>query len=427
VESTSWRSLPTIDGVDYEIDPRTDCDLILIPGEPEPSAIGRLLSEANSPAPVIIARSETLGTRADLVLSDWSAPSLVAAIRSLEPLTARVAELPRLPGGSERNGLSALALALTRNCSLAPLFRADEPALVAYPLLFGIGNARGVLEELAGAGMLRRQFFERFHVCHHCTSSRLHAREVCMQCRSSHLEEQSLIHHYRCGWQAVQTSFEVDDVYVCPKCRRELRHFGVDYDKPGTITCCKSCNETMTEPNVELLCLDCGRSTSGDLASSIDWYDYHLLPDGIAAVKNGSLWGEGAADDARRERKLRDFKLLVNHSLAVARRTGRPLSAARLTIDTAELIGSIGERGAAAVCELARDVARQHIREYDLSATLPDAVLVCMPETDDEAARLVIDRIQRAIIVAVRPKFTIKVEVFPLSQVEQLFEGYPRP
>jgi hypothetical protein len=83
VESRSWRSLPALEGVDYGLDPRAGSDLILVPGDSEPSAVGRLLGQSNSPAPVIISHSQTLGARADLVLSDWSASSLLAAIHSL--------------------------------------------------------------------------------------------------------------------------------------------------------------------------------------------------------------------------------------------------------------------------------------------------------------------------------------------------------
>jgi hypothetical protein len=261
VEGGSWRSLPALGGVDYDPDPRADYDLILLPSNADPSAIGRLLGQANSPAPVIISRYETLGARADLVLSDWSAQSLSTAILSVMPVVTRVSELPRKPLGPDRNGLSALALAYTRDCSLAPLLRPDDPAVVAYPLLSGVSNAQDILEELADAGLLRRRFFERLHICQHCDSSRLHAREVCLKCHSSQLTEQSLIHHYECGYQAVQTSFEAGNAYICPKCRRELRHYGVDYDKPGKVMCCNACGDTMTEPEVEFLCLDCHRSS----------------------------------------------------------------------------------------------------------------------------------------------------------------------
>jgi hypothetical protein len=421
VQSSFGQSLPDLVGVDYELDLRADYDLILLPEEAEGSAIGRLLAQATSPAPVIISRSQALGARADLVLSDWSAPSLSAAILSVKALVTRVSELPRLALGPDRNGLSALTLAYTRDCSLAPLLRPDEPAAVAYPLLFGFGSARTMLEELADAGMLRRKFFERLHTCQHCDSSRLHAREVCVKCHSSHLVEQSLVHHYACGFQAIQPAFESDNALVCPKCRKELRHYGVDYDKPGKVICCKSCGDTMTDPEAEFLCLDCYRSTSGDHAGYRDWYEYGLLPDGISAAKSGRL-PSADAEDRRLGRTLRDFRLLVRHNLTAAKCTGRPLSAARLNIDITDLTTKVGPRGIAPVCELVRDVAVQNLREHDIVAVLPDALLVCMPETDEAAAKVAVDHIQRAITAAVRPKLNMTVEIFPGLQIDKLLK-----
>src|SRR6266851_4040986 len=367
VDGGSWRSLPALGGVDYDPDPRADYDLILLPSDADLSAIGR-------------------------------------------------------PLGPDRNGLSALALAYTRDCSLAPLLRPDDPAVVAYPLLSGVSNAQDILEELTDAGLLRRRFFERLHICQHCDSSRLHAREVCLKCHSSHLTEQSLIHHYECGYQAVQTSFEAGNTYICPKCRRELRHYGVDYDKPGKVMCCNACGDTMTEPEVEFLCLDCHRSTSGDHARFRDWYEYDLLPDGIVAVKSGRLPTADSVDDAGRGRTLRDFKLLVTHSVSVAKRTGRPLCAARLTVDTTDLANKIGQRGAVSVCEMLRDVAVQSLREQDIAATLGDTVLVCMPETDEAAGKVAADHIQRAIFAAVRPKLKMTVEIFSAPQIDQFLK-----
>jgi hypothetical protein len=422
IESSSWRSLPDLVAVDYELDPRSEYDLILLPDEVQSSGLGRLLGQATSPAPVIISRSQALGGRADLVLTDWSAATLSAAILSLKPLVTRVSELPRLPLGPDRNGRSALALAYTRDRSLAPSLRPDESAAVTYPLLFGFNKARDILEELAEAGMLRRRFFERLHICQYCDSSRLHAREVCVKCHSSHLAEQSLVHHYACGYQAIQPAFESGNALICPKCRKELRHYGVDYDKPGKVMCCKCCGDTMTEPEVEFLCLDCCRSTSGDHTGYRDWYEYDLLPNGVSAVKSGHL-PSAAPEDARSGSSLRDFRLLLAHSLSVAKYTGRPLSAARLTVDATDLAAKVGQRGVPQVCELLREVAVQNLRKHDIVATLPDAVLVCMPETDEAAAKGVVDHIQRAITAAMRPKLNMTVEIFPsYLQIDQLLK-----
>lgn len=289
IERSAWQTLPVLDDVVSGIDSRSGSDVILIPGDPEVSAAKRLVFEASGPAPVIISQSQTIGPRADLILSDWSAPSLSAAIRSPASVIARVSELPRLPSGVDSDGLSALALAHTRNCSIVPMLRPDEPTVAVYPLLYGNNDPRAMLEELAAAGMLRRRFFERLRVCQRCGSSRLYAHEVCIKCYSSHLVEHSLVHHYACGRQTPQPMFEVGSAYICPKCRKELRPYGVDYDKPGSAVSCQCCGSAVSEPEVGFLCLDCPRTASEDHAGFRDWYQYDLLPSGVAALKNGRL------------------------------------------------------------------------------------------------------------------------------------------
>jgi hypothetical protein len=177
----------------------------------------------------------------------------------------------------------------------------------------------------------------------------------------------------------------------------------------------------MTEPQVEFICFDCHRSTSGDHAGFRDWYEYDLLPDGIAAVKSGRL-PSADSEDVRPGRTLRDFGLLVRHSLSVAKYTGRPVSAARLTVDTTDLAVKVGQRGVSPVCELLRDVAVQNLREHDIVATLPDAVLVCMPETDESAAKVAIDHIQRAITAVVRAKLNMTVEILHDGKIDQFLK-----
>jgi hypothetical protein len=45
-----------------------------------------------------------------------------------------------------------------------------------------------------------------------------------------------------------------------------------------------------------------------------------------------------------------------------------------------------------------------------------------MPETDEAAAKVAIDRVQSAIFAAVHPKLQIKAEIFRLDQMDQLLK-----
>jgi hypothetical protein len=86
------------------------------------------------------------------------------------------------------------------------------------------------------------------------------------------------------------------------------------------------------------------------------------------------------------------------------------------------LAEKIGQRGVEEVCGLLREVAVQKVREYDIATTLADAVLVCMPETDEGAAKAALDRFRSAILAAVRPKLRITTQIFIANEIDQFLK-----
>ena len=80
---------------------------------------------------------------------------------------------------------------------------------------------------------------------------------------------------------------------VCPKCRRELLHFGFDYDKPGTMIVCQACGHGASEPVVGFVCLDCGAHSDSGNCPTRDVYSYRLSEQGIGFAEYGhSFLGE---------------------------------------------------------------------------------------------------------------------------------------
>lgn len=413
--------LPSIDHVDYVFNAEDDFDVIIALGAYDTRMLERLVAESSNPAAPLAAFSDAFGPRADAVVKDMTADGLALALCALEPLATRVSALPRLSPGIDRNGLLVLALAYTRNCAIEGRWQPNSTQLIGYPLLVGIDNVRTVLEELADAGLLRRRFFERLHVCQHCESSQLHAREVCVSCHSSHLAEQSLVHHYACGFQAAQSAFEHQDGYVCPKCHKQLRHYGVDYDKPGIVIACQSCGDIMAEPQVGFICANCGSYTSGDRAGRRDWYDYDLLPDGVAALRACCLPHADIVGPGDR-RSLRDFRLIVASHLSVAQRYDRCLTACRMTIDVDRLERQIGQPGVLEICQFIRELLAQNLRQSDVIAALPSGAVACLSETDRGGAKVVMQRLHKLITRVVRPPIDLKFEMFEGEHIHALLQ-----
>jgi CheY-like chemotaxis protein len=169
-----------------------------------------------------------------------------------------------------------------------PSLSFSTPQCAHYPGFFPDGEARLAAERLAGRGLVDRRFFERFHACGNCGSSRLNIREECQACHSAQLRDVSLIHHFRCAHQAPEADFVSGPHLVCPKCRQHLRHYGSDYDKPGIATSCGDCGTLSPEPDVGFVCLDCGARTGGDAADKRDVFSYALTTEGIALLRRGT-------------------------------------------------------------------------------------------------------------------------------------------
>lgn len=162
-----------------------------------------------------------------------------------------------------------------------------SPRLVSYNATLGEDALMRESTRLFETGFLQRTFFDRLHVCDRCHSSRFNVREECAGCRSPNLVEEPYLHHFKCAYQGAESDFRHGDALVCPKCRQELSHFSVDYDKPGSRVRCLNCAHAASEPAVGLLCLDCGSHFDGDAIAGRDAYSYALTDQALAFLETG--------------------------------------------------------------------------------------------------------------------------------------------
>ena len=181
-----------------------------------------------------------------------------------------------------------LAYLLLSGRSLEPMPDPSRPDCVRYPGFFPDDAVIVAAERLAHRGLLSRRFSQRFHQCAACDSRRLTIREECPQCRSANLHQAEIIHHFRCAHQAPEAQFRSGSHLVCPKCRQHLRHYGGDYDKPGSLMLCDDCATANSDPAVGFVCLDCGKHTDGDAAATRDVFSYSLTHRGQALLRGSA-------------------------------------------------------------------------------------------------------------------------------------------
>jgi GGDEF domain-containing protein len=393
--------------------------MIALTAPVDPSEMVAVLGFAADPALPVADFAANRGVRRDFEADGFNAANFSAAFAQFKPIWKRLAELPFRASRQERAELTALRLAFSRDVPIEASFVPDARWLIDYTLL-GISPAnRERLESLCDARALRRRYFTRTHSCVRCGSARLLAFEACPGCGSADLADERIVHHYRCGWQAPESQFIYGRQLACPKCRRELRHFGMDYGKPGMIVHCRGCGATSAEPDPRFSCLDCATVIPADQAPSVDWNHYDLTEEGLGALREGrlpTLAFEADVNARPAAHSIREFKLLAGATLRSARQFGRPFAVAELSSrNLGELRHTYEATEIDTALRQALAVTIDTVSESEFVAVTGGAsLLIGFPETTAADAEKIADRLCSAIA---------KTEALPLNLTTTVREG----
>ena len=133
------------------------------------------------------------------------------------------------------------------------------------------------------------KFVERIHICPMCANDHLIFSECCNKCKSSNLKEEDMIHHFRCANISRESDYLYDDELRCPKCKRLLRHIGIDYDRPSKVQTCNECGAVQLHSEMKVVCAKCGHQMQPHQLTPYDIYEYTFTPLGIQELCNHSL------------------------------------------------------------------------------------------------------------------------------------------
>lgn len=156
-----------------------------------------------------------------------------------------------------------------------------------------------LLEWAEKENLIWPDFHDRVYLCSNCKSGHLSYREICPNCDSANMRSEDLVHHFPCGYIGAISDFKnkVDTVLTCPKCSKNLRHIGVDYDKPSIINHCQNCNEVFQDYSVKAKCVQCGSDSDVQFLISKDINVYKLTKKGRTAALSGIYTSDYALSD----------------------------------------------------------------------------------------------------------------------------------
>lgn len=131
---------------------------------------------------------------------------------------------------------------------------------------------------------------DRIHFCKKCFATHLIHTAICPKCSSHRIEEVSMLHHYPCANISVESTYMKDGLLVCPKCRKRLRHIGVDYDRPMGVYNCHDCYISFSQSKIRVTCTKCANVTALQELGSSDVHHYCFTNLGIEMLSNWSCY-----------------------------------------------------------------------------------------------------------------------------------------
>ena len=333
--------------------------------------------------------------------------------RLLEEWVSRVdhinqwtAHLNNTQSASDTNiAFKALRLITSRNIELEPITTVRRQSGFVYPLLEPLFAKRdsGVLETLnflESQHLLTGRFISRAHFCGHCASAFLNFKETCPQCSSDDIHSDELVHHFKCAYTAEITNFRKGDRLVCPKCERELKHIGVDYDKPSIIYNCHSCTHRFQEPTIMTACYNCGRQAEPENQQTLSIQAFSVSAIGKNAADYGldtlftnildselNLFSEKAFSDFMRieQSRIKRYKLSTS-SLVLIRFS-----------DLDKLYIKLGANASEVFYELST-IFKSILRNSDVITAKNETIFfVILTETNTVQANRAIERLQESL------------------------------
>ncbi|TDI97633.1 MAG: hypothetical protein E2O76_09750 [Caldithrix sp.] len=291
-------------------------------------------------------------------------------------------------------------------------------------ILFNVKSGEEVafLEELEESQLLTSKLIDKVNICPFCEHTQINFREICPHCRSLNISEETTIHHFRCAYIGRDSEFRHGLNLTCPKCSRELRHIGVDYDKPSEVMWCNDCNQNFSEPLLSCYCLACAKTFPPENMPIKRINKYTLSQDGIRAAEEGVLPGSGLINILKKEvgfYKREVFMEMLRIEVFRCRRYKYKSTLSKFNL------GSAGEIPTSR--KFKNDFAaviNQTFRTTDLfTDSRSGEILVIFTNTDTANAKIAFSRLKTSIDQIAITKIKIDYDLFDLAAQDDSMEG----
>ncbi|KTD61586.1 TackOD1 domain-containing metal-binding protein [Legionella spiritensis] len=237
---------------------------------------------------------------------------------------------------------------------------------------------------------------DEIQTCSACDSGLLNIKNSCPSCHSINIKPQKFVHCYTCGKIGPVPEFLRQERLVCSRCNTRLRTLGVDYDKPMEDKLCNDCGHYFAEPEVNLVCLVCHRTSSSRDLTSRRLYEYTLSRRGEYLVRGIEKGIYRNFSHFFRVIDYAAFMSIVAWQAKLAERyPSLYFSVMTLQITNADqLLNELGLVDTEKLLGKLFTNLRKVFRESDLSSRNEGTMLFFLPMADEEGCTILVDRIK---------------------------------
>lgn len=289
---------------------------------------------------------------------------------------------------------------LDESRQIRPIKFINHHDIYRYPLLDIYHNQEHTpfryIHRLLEADLIeKKRCIDRVRYCQSCHSGHLNFVDTCPSCRSIDIETFDALHCFTCGHVDDSKAFLSRRSMSCPKCHTELKHIGVDYDRPLELYNCNDCYQEFVEPEVVASCMSCDHVNATSDLSAKSFYSFksgenlqrYLLDQNIESRRSVLLSGTVTSE-------VFEAALGWKNQLSIRHKHQDLL----IGIKIHNVSSYIERHGDVAFIEFVSNFSEQLdslFRTTDLSCQFSDdVVFVLLPHCDSNFVSIIQDRVQ---------------------------------
>jgi hypothetical protein len=292
-------------------------------------------------------------------------------------------------------------LALNPQRKIKPFRDSSTADIYRYPILETYlpeleSPARFLLSEAKRSIIESEEMVDRIRVCSQCNGGHLNYIEVCPSCHHFDIQDHVSLHCFTCGYVGEQGEFLKNGKLQCPKCITQLRHIGVDYDRPLETHRCNHCEHKFPEANTRVSCLTCGHKSEIKELVVRRISSYQIGEQGEYILKNGR---QANAPELTLKGKVDSyyFSSLLSWVNKLALRHKEQHMLLGIHLPALKDYGRVkGEIRAFALIDQITQRLNGLFRESDICCQIRhDLILVLMPKTNHQHINVIRDKINK--------------------------------